>query len=97
MKRAIEMLSAVLETDVAALELDEAEIKRLLSEFRHHLRSTSQVRKRRRPTYTVLYAVDKKRLSYALHHGMVPGCVCKCRMPDADAGRLDAMECYYEL
>lgn len=96
MKRAIEMLSAVLETDVAELDLDAAELKRLLSEFRCHLRSTSQVRKRRVRYNNVLYAVDKKRLSYALHHGLLPGCVCKCRMPDADAGRLDAMECYYE-
>jgi hypothetical protein len=84
------------------LDVSPAELKRLLSEFRHHIRERSgNVRTRRyRPPnagHTVLYAVDERRVSFALHHGLLPGCVCKCRMEDADSGRIDAMECLYAL
>jgi|TARA_R110002020_G_scaffold12642_13_gene46241 hypothetical protein len=94
----MQKLNAVLGFDVRDSDMSAADLKRLLSEFRHHIHSTQQSKKRRRPArYTVLYAVNSKRLSYALHHGMLPGCVCKCRMSDADSGRVDAMECLYSL
>ena len=83
---------------LAGMELSEAEMKRLLSQFRSSVRAANGRRRRHRKPfagYTVLYAVDERRLSFALHHGLLPGCVCKCRMNDADAGRMDAMDCLY--
>ena len=83
---------------LAGLDLSEAEIKRMLSQFRSSVRAANARRRRHRPSFaghTVLYAVDESRLSFALHHGMLPGCVCKCRMTDADTGRVDAMDCHY--
>jgi len=83
---------------LAGLDMDAADIKRLLSQFRSTVRAANGRRRRHRKPFaghTVLYAVDEGRLSFALHHGMLPGCVCKCRMSDADTGRQDAMECHY--
>ena len=93
----IQKLNAVLGFDVGKSEMSAAELKRLLSEFRHHIHSTVSKKRRRTARYTVLYAVNSKRLSYALHHGLLPHCVCKCRMSDAETGRMDAMECLYSL
>ena len=93
----IQKLNAVLGCDVLEMDLSAAELKRLLSEFRCHIHSSQSKKRRKAARYTVLYAVDSKRLSYALHHGQLPGCVCKCRMSDAESGRIDAMECLYSL
>ena len=93
----MQKLNAVLGFDVRDSDMSAAELKRLLSEFRHHIHSTQSKKRRRAARYTVLYAVNSKRLSYALHHGQLPGCVCKCRMSDAESGRVDAMECLYSL
>jgi len=93
------LLCKALDIDtLAGSDLTQAEVKRLLSEFRQTVRSTNARKRRHRPPMagnTVLYAVDERRLSYALHNGLLPGCVCKCRMPDAETGRIDAMECLY--
>jgi hypothetical protein len=97
---AIQQLSAELGADVSKLDMTQHELKRLLSEFRQHVRSTRSKKRRSPRRYARFDKIEhlerRRRMSYALHHGLLPGCICKCRMEDSDAGRMDAMECLYE-
>jgi len=96
----IQQLSANLGVDVLELKLSQHELKQLLSEFRHHVRSTRSKKRRSPRRYAKFDKVEhlerRRRMSYALHHGLLPGCICKCRMEDSETGRMDAMECLYE-